>query len=120
MSRVPTGKELLEMTKETFQTDNVTAEQLSYVMDMQRASSYALRNHTIRGRPMTFFVPGRNPEKEHSHRPWQVQMLNETHPNLAIIKSRQLGLSEIGVLKLLHFLDTHSFDRVKALYAFPK
>lgn len=46
-------------------------------------------------------------------------MLNDTHPNLAIMKSRQLGLSEIGVLKLIHFLDTHSYDSVKAAYAFP-
>lgn len=47
-------------------------------------------------------------------------MLNDPHPNLAVIKSRQLGLSEMGVLKLIHFMDTRSYDSVKALYAFPK
>ena len=107
------------MTKEIFNTDRVTPEQLSYVMDMLRPSSYALRNHTIKGRPMTFNVSGRNSEKAQSHRPWQIQMLNDPHPNLAVIKSRQLGLSELGVLKLIHFLDTRSYDAVKALYAFP-
>ena len=47
-------------------------------------------------------------------------IINDPHHNLAIIKSRQLGLSELGVGKLLHFVDTHSYDAVKALYTFPK
>ena len=47
-------------------------------------------------------------------------IINDPHHNLAIIKSRQLGLSELGVGKLLHFVDTRSYDAVKALYTFPK
>ena len=31
-----------------------------------------------------------------------------------------IQVSEIGVGKLLHFVDTHSYDAVKALYTFPK
>jgi len=45
--------------------------------------------------------------------------LNSEHPNFVVQKSRQLGLSELGVIKLLHFADTHSYDAVKALFAFP-
>lgn len=36
-----------------------------------------------------------------------------------VIKSRQLGLSEMGVGKLIHFVDTHSYDHANALYTFP-
>lgn len=68
---------------------------------------------------MTFSVKGHNSDKARSHRPWQIDILNSTHKNLAVIKSRQLGISEIGVGKLIHFVDTHSYDRVKALYTFP-
>ena len=66
---IPDGKELLAMTKNIFNTDRVTPVQLAYVMDMLRPSSYALWNHTIKGRPMTFNVSGRNSEKAQSHRP---------------------------------------------------
>lgn len=68
-TNIPNGKELLTMTKNIFKTEKVTPEQLAYVMDMLRPSSYALRNHTIKGRPMTFNVSGRNSEKAQSHRP---------------------------------------------------
>lgn len=35
------------------------------------------------------------------------------------MKSRQLGLSEIGVAEMLWFADRYSEDAVKCLYAFP-
>lgn len=113
------GKQLFAMCKDMFGTDRPTAEQLGYVMDMLKPSSYLLRNHTIKGNPMTFYVSDRNKAKALAHRPWQVGIINDSHRNLAVIKSRQLGISEIGVGKLLHFVDTHNYDRVKALYAFP-
>lgn len=113
------GKELVKMAQGMFGTNRVTPEQMAYVMDMLRPSSYLLRNHTIKGKPMTFHIPGRKEEKARAHRPWQVQMVNDPHPDLAVIKSRQLGISEIGVGKLLHFADTHSYDNIKALYSFP-
>lgn len=65
----PNGKELLAMTKEIFGTDRVTPEQVSYVMDMLRPSSYALRNHTIKGSPMTFHISGRDAQRAQAHRP---------------------------------------------------
>lgn len=115
----PTGKELVKMTQHMFNTEKITSEQLAYVMDMSRPSSYLLRNHTIRNKPITFYTSGRDSEKARAHRPWQVQIINDTHPDLAVIKSRQLGLSEMGIGKLIHFADTYSYDGVKALYTFP-
>lgn len=116
----PSGKEIYKIAQEMFQTDKVTPEQISFVMDMLRPSAYLLRNHTIKNKPMTFYISGRNSERAQAHRPWQIPILNDSHPNLAVIKSRQLGLSELSVGKLIHFLDTRSYDAVKAIYAFPK
>ena len=45
---------------------------------------------------------------------------NDTHPNKAVIKSRQLGLSEMSVMEMVHFADMYSFKNVKCLYTFPK
>ena len=115
-----TGKQIAHTAKQMFGTDQITQEQLAYVIDMLRPSSYLLRNHTIKNHPITFAIQNRDMEKALSHRPWQVQIINDLHTNLAIIKSRQLGLSELGVGKLLHFVDTRSYDAVKALYTFPK
>lgn len=67
--KTPTGKELIAMAKDIFQTDKVTPEQLTYVMDMLKPSSYALRNHTIKGSPMTFHISGRDSERALAHRP---------------------------------------------------
>jgi len=115
-----TGKQIAQTAKQMFGTDQITQEQLAYVIDMLRPSSYLLRNHTIRNHPMTFVIQDRDTEKALAHRPWQIQILNDSHKDIAIIKSRQLGLSELGIGKLLHFVDTHSYDAVKALYTFPK
>lgn len=40
-------------------------------------------------------------------------------PDKAVMKSRQLGLSEIGVAEMIWFADRYSEDSVKALYTFP-
>lgn len=66
-----TGKQLLNQTQDTFDTQDVTPEQLAYVMDMQKPSSYMLRNHSIKGNPFTFSVSGRDTDRARSHRPWQ-------------------------------------------------
>lgn len=49
----------------------------------------------------------------------QKQIVNDIHPNVAVIKSRQLGLSEISVATMLWFADTHSYAGVNCLYTFP-
>lgn len=113
------GAHIANLAKQTYGTTTPTTAQLGYLLDHMQASTYLLKHHTIRGHPITFYIRGRDMAKAHSHRPWQVQMVNDTHQRRAIIKSRQLGLSELGVGGLLHFADTHSYDKVKGLYTFP-
>ena len=64
---------ILKIAKLTFDTDKPTAEQIKYVM--------------------TFNVPNRDMSKASGHRPWQVGIINDQHPNKVVIKSRQLGLN---------------------------
>ena len=78
------------------------------------ASLWALVYKTIKGHPTTF-VSTKNKFK---HRPWQQQILDDTHPNKVIEKSRQLGMSEVGLTEVLHFLITR--ERTKAMYIFPR
>lgn len=113
------GKHLANMAKEMFGTDQITTEQLTYLTDMLKPSTYMLRNHSVRGHPMTFSVSGHNTDKAQSHRPWQIGILNDPHKNIAIMKSRQLGMSELGVGKMMHFADTYSYSSPKCLYTFP-
>ena len=89
-----TGKQIAQTAKQMFGTDQITQEQLAYVIDMLRPSSYLLRNHTIKNHPITFAIQNRDMEKALSHRPWQVSILNTDHKDVAIIKSRQLGLTK--------------------------
>ena len=113
------GKELLKITKETFKTDNPTKEQLDYVLTTSRPSSYILKHSKVKGHPLTFSIPNRDSTNAHSHRPWQTQIVNDQHPNKAIIKARQLGLSEMGVWEMMWFADMHSYASAKCLYTFP-
>jgi len=46
-------------------------------------------------------------------------IINDQHKDKIVIKSRQLGLSEIGVAEMIWFADTHSYAGVKCLYTFP-
>lgn len=100
-------------------TDLVTLDQLNYVLMMSKPSNYIVANHTIRGKPITFNIPDHDTTRALAHRPWQVGILNDTSQDVVIIKSRQLGLSELGIEQMIWWLDTHSFDRVKGLYTFP-
>lgn len=78
------------------------------------ASLWAMKYKTIKGKPTTY-VSNKDPRK---HRPWQRAILDDTHPNKAVEKSRQLGLSECGLTEVLHFLIYH--DEVKCAYIFPR
>lgn len=113
------GSHIANLARQTFGTDKPTKEQLGYLLDQLKPSTYLLRNHTVRNHPITFNISGRKQDKAQAHRPWQVQIINDTHRKRAVIKSRQLGLSEMGVGNLIHFADTHSYDAVKCLYTFP-
>lgn len=49
----------------------------------------------------------------------QIRLINDSHKNKAVIKSRQLGLSELSVMEMVHFADIHSYANIKCLYTFP-
>lgn len=113
------GKLIAQVAKQTFGTDKLTKEQLNYILTMLNPSSYLLKHHKVKNHPITFHVSGRDGTRAQAHRPWQVQIINDQHPNKAVIKSRQLGLSELGIAEMIHFADTHSYAGVKCLYTFP-
>lgn len=92
----------------------VTSKELEKALTNKVPSLWALKNRYIKGTPITF-VSSKDPYK---HRPWQVDILNDTHPNKVIRKSRQLGLSETGVNEVIWFLDAH--PNTKAMYTFPR
>lgn len=79
---------------------------------------YLLKHYTIRGKPITFDIKGKNEKLARNHRPWQTAIIDDQHPDKVIRKSRQLGLSEIGVAENLWFADVH--DNVKTMYTFPR
>lgn len=113
------GAMVANVAKQTFGRTDLTKEELVYVLTMMNCSSYLLKHHKVKNHPITFHVSGRDVVRAQAHRPWQVQIINDTHPNKAVIKSRQLGLSEIGIGEMLHFSDLHSYAGVKCLYTFP-
>lgn len=76
-------------------------------------SLWALKYKTINGKRTTF-----TSADKFKHRPWQQAILDDPHPNKVVEKSRQLGLSEVGMTECLHFLITH--EAVKAMYIFPR
>lgn len=78
------------------------------------ASIWALIYKTIKGHKTTFI----SSSNKYKHRPWQQQILDDQHPNKVIEKSRQLGMSEVGMTEVLHFLITR--ERTKAMYIFPR
>ena len=87
---------------------------LEKVFIMRYASIFALKYKTIKGKPTTY-ISKHNPFK---HRPWQQQILDDKHPNKVVEKSRQLGMSEVGMTEVLHFLIMN--DTTKAMYIFPR
>ncbi|UGO47623.1 terminase large subunit [Bacillus phage vB_BanH_McCartney] len=113
------GQMIANVAKQTFGRTDLSRDELAYVLTMLNTSSYLLKHHRVKGHPITFHVSGHESNKAQAHRPWQVQMINDTHPNKAVIKSRQLGLSEVGVGEMLWFADLYSYAGVKCLYTFP-
>lgn len=77
-------------------------------------SIWALKYKTIKGKPTTY-TSTTSPFK---HRPWQREILDDNHDNMVVEKSRQLGLSEVGMTSTLHFLIMH--DATKGMYIFPR
>lgn len=77
-------------------------------------SIWALKYKTIKGKPTTYI----SKNSPYRHRPWQIAILDDDHPNKVVEKSRQLGLSEVGMTEVVHFLINH--DATKAMYIFPR
>jgi hypothetical protein len=113
------GKMLANVAKQTFGRTDLSKEELVYVLTMMNCSSYLLKHHKVKNHPITFHISGHDSTRAQAHRPWQVDIINDTHPNKAVIKSRQLGLSELGIGEMIHFADLHSYAGVKCLYTFP-
>lgn len=119
------GKELDKYIRETYNLspdDKITPKQLDYVLTLIDPVHYVLKHHTIKGNPITFDIPNFDTSRAVAHRPWQKGILRASasdDTDVCVIKSRQLGLSELSVASMIYWLDTHSKQGVKALYAFP-
>lgn len=77
------------------------------------ASLWALKYKPLKNKPLTF----KSTHNPYKNRPWQRAILDDTHPNKVVEKSRQLGLSELSVTEVVHFLDCH--PQTKVMYTFP-
>lgn len=74
-----------------------------------KPSSWAVKYTTIKGSKFSF--------KQH---PYQHQIINDMHPNQAIIKAAQLGISQIMLTKLFWFGDySIGGPSAKIIYTFP-
>lgn len=91
-TQLPTRKELLDTARTTFKlsaNEDPTPEQLKYVLSILVPSMYALSYHSVRGgkQPVTFVVPNYDEANARSHRPWQVDIINDTSKDKVVIKS---------------------------------
>lgn len=77
-------------------------------------SLWTMKYKTIKGKPTTF-TSSSNARK---NRPFQRAILDDDHPDKIIQKGRQLGLSEVGVSEVLHFMC--NYPDVKVMYLFPR
>lgn len=93
---------------------SVSQRELQEALINKSPALYALKHRYIKGKPITFYSD-KHPVK---HRPWQIDILNDQHPDKVVRKSRQLGLSEMAVTEFIWFLDTH--PQTKAMYTFPR
>ncbi len=113
------GKRLAYIAQRTFGRTDLTREELAYVLTMINPSSYLLKHHTVKNHPITFHISNHDSTRAYAHRPWQVDIINDQHKDKIVMKSRQLGLSEIGVAEMVHFADVNSYAAVKCMYTFP-
>ncbi|QKE56332.1 terminase large subunit [Bacillus phage YungSlug] len=96
----------------------ITEKAMLKYMEDRFPSVYGLKHWNIRGKPITFDVTGRNIKKHRGHRPWQRDIIDDPHKDKVVRKSRQLGLSEMGCLENIHFVDTK--NNVKSMLTFPR
>lgn len=117
------GKQLLQFTQKLYNKPNVTWQDLQYAMLMLNPIAYICQHHTVKGHNVTFTVPNQDYSKSIGHRPWQKGILRATcNPhvrNVCVMKSRQLGISEVGIETLFYLMDRLSGVAPKFLYLFP-
>jgi len=94
--------------------DNISNYELQAILEKKDPALWALKHRFIKGNPMTFH----STKTALKHRPWQIDILRDQHPNKTVRKSRQLGLSEMAITEFIWFLDTH--NNTKAMYTFPR
>lgn len=116
------GKQLLELTRSTFnlsQDSRVSPQQLDYVISLLKPSNYLLRNHTIKGNPLTYNIHDHDITKVRQHRPFHKDIVDDLSKNVVVQKSRQMGLSEVFIGQMIYLADSRSYDRLNLLYTFP-
>lgn len=84
------------------------------MMEETFPSYWTLKYRKLKKRPFTFM----SDKSAFRHRPWQIEILDDKHKNKVVEKSRQLGLSELGITECIQFLATN--PNTKAMYTFPR
>jgi len=102
----------INSSKSLLQNSDLSVIEQAYIKKFP--SLWALKYKSIKNKPTVF----NSKHNKYARRPWQVAILDDPHNNIVVQKSRQLGLSEVGLTKVLAFLDTH--DNTKAMYCFPR
>lgn len=117
------GKQLYRAAQTLFKTNYPTTYQLTYILNHSNPVNYALAYHTANNHPITFDIPNYNYAKAVGHRPWQKEILEANcdidKKEVVTMKSRQLGMSEVGVMVMFYLCDVYSFDGLRLAYAFP-
>lgn len=86
---------------------------------------WTMTNRRLKGQPMTFdmtkFLRAGNSSMDIliRHRPFLLQPLRDPAKHKVYIKGRQVGVSELGITEVVHFLDTSGSNR-KWIYTFPR
>lgn len=115
------GNFIADVLKRTFgEKSYYSPDEFAYVLDFLYPQNYTLNHHQIGSGRLTTRVPQRNLNFHAAQdRKWQEQILADMHPNVAVIKSRQLGITEMGIAKTLHWIDTYADKKANAGYFFP-
>ena len=115
------GKYIVTLLNRTFgKQDSYSEEQFAYILDFLYPVNYALKHNRIGNNNMTISVPTRELALNASkNRPYQTQIINDVYPNIVVEKSRQIGMTTLGIIKALLWCDRFSRYGTSATYFFP-
>ena len=104
------GKYIVTLLNRTFgKQDSYSEEQFAYILDFLYPVNYALKHNRIGNSNMTISVPTRELALNASkNRPYQTQIINDVYPNIVVEKSRQIGMTTLGIIKALLWCDRFS------------